>query len=206
MPIGSILVLESPWDSRSVVDASVSVFPFVSEFARACDIRAFHQSFADKTTFRLWVHNFHKAKVREPKLLYVAAHGSSGRIGGLQRSINGETIAAACRKAKSIRYVHFGSCLFGTDKNLRRLLGAAKQIRWAAGYEKQVDWIDSTLLDIMVWGRIVAREKATKGWHVQYIAKRLLDEIPGLADNLGFRFHYRHGRKTFPLFQRYPPE
>lgn len=63
----SILVLESPWDSDSVY--SKSVWPFVSEFARAMALQAFHQSFSDKKSFLHWVQQFNSEKISGEKLL-----------------------------------------------------------------------------------------------------------------------------------------
>ena len=124
----SILVLESPWDSDSVY--SKSVWPFVSEFARAMAPQAFHQSFSNKKSFLHWVQQFNSEKIPGGnKLLYVAAHGTDGRISGLRESINGKTICDALQKAKNIKYVHFGSCLFGSEANIESLLKVAKHIK-----------------------------------------------------------------------------
>jgi hypothetical protein len=193
----TILVLESPWDPHSV--KSKSVWPFVNEFANVYNIAAHHQMFTDKLSFQHWVQRFHKEKLSEPKLLYVAAHGGAGRIGGLKKDINGTTIVEACKKAKSIKYIHFGSCLFGTEDNLSNLLKSAKHLQWAAGYDKEVAWVDSTLFDVMLWGRIGMRDCASTGKKFHTIAKELLSEIPGLAKNLGFRFQYRYGKAIKPL-------
>ncbi len=57
----SILVLESPWDNSSV--ESTSVWPFVSEFAKARGIRAYHQAFLDKSSFIHWVESYNKEKL-----------------------------------------------------------------------------------------------------------------------------------------------
>jgi hypothetical protein len=194
----SILVLESPWDTASV--KSKSVWPFVSEFAKAMDLRAFHQAFSDKISFCHWINVFNKEKAASQKLLYVAAHGTDGRISGLQKAINGTTIVTALKKAKNVKYVHFGSCLYGSESNLASLLRTAKHISWAAGYDKSVDWVDSTLFDVMLWGRIARRDAETKGLRTHTLAQELMKEIPGLAQNLGFRFQYRYGKNVKSLF------
>jgi hypothetical protein len=193
----TMLVLESPWEDCSV--ESTSVWPFVSEFARVREIKAFRQSFSDVKSFKHWVNCFHKEKLRGPKLLYIAAHGTDGRISALKASINGKTIAATIKRAKSIEYVHFGSCLFGTNKNLTALLKNAKHLKWAAGYESSVDWVDSTLLDILLWGRIESRDDGSKGKRTHTLAAELLCEVGGLAKALGFRFQYRYGNKIKSL-------
>jgi hypothetical protein len=195
----SILVLESAWDNSSV--QSKSVWPFVSEFAKATNIQAFHQSFSDRHSFEHWIECYNREPLAGQKLLYIAAHGSEGRISGLKRSVNGTTITSSMKKATNIQYVHFGSCFYGSESNLRNLLYEAEHIRWAAGYQRSVDWIDSTLFDIMLWGRIVNRNtEETKGIKTHTLAKELFNEIPGLAKNLGFRFQYRYGEKNETLF------
>jgi hypothetical protein len=192
-----MLVLESPWDPKSV--KSKSVWPFVSEFAGAIGIKAFHQTFSDKGSFCHWIARYNKEKLTDPKLLYVATHGSDGRISGLQRDINGITIRAALKRAKNIRFVHFGSCLYGTPDNLTQLLKEARHLLWAAGYNKSVDWVDSTLFDVLLWGRIAQRDKHTKGLKTHTLAKDCLEEVPGLSKNLGFCFQYRYGKKIESL-------
>jgi hypothetical protein len=196
----SILVLESPWDPKSV--RSKSVWPFASEFANAVGLDAYHQMFVDKASFHHWVRRYHAAKSPGPKLLYVAAHGSDGRIAGLRRSINGGTIAESLRLARSIEYVHFGSCFFGSADNLDGLLASARHLKWAAGYDKAVDWVDSTLFDIMLWGRIAARDpkdRFTKGKKTHTLTENLLGQTKGLAQDLGFRFHYRYGKNVWRM-------
>ncbi len=188
----SLLVLESPWDRKSV--RSKSVWPFVSEFARVYDIPAFFQGFSDKDSFQHWIRRFHKEKFSGPKLLYVAAHGSTGSIGGLLHDIYGKTIMESLKAARSIRYVHFGSCAFGSAEKLETLLNTAKGLVWAAGYEEDVDWVDSTLFDVMFWNRIAVRDRDSKGRHFQKLIGHFVEEVPGLASKLGFRFSYRRGR------------
>lgn len=194
----SILVLESPWNSQSL--KSTSVWPFVSEFANVIGIKAYHQAFLDKESFLHWVKKYNDEDVPSPKLLYVAAHGDKGRISGLLKGINSLTISDALEKSENIRYVHFGSCLFGKEENLESLLHSAKHLHWVAGYESSVDWIDSTVFDILFWRRMYARDEDNKGFKSQTIANDMLsNEIPGLAKSLAFRFHYRHGKKIFAL-------
>ncbi len=191
----SILVLEAPWDAATV--KSTSVWPFVSEFSRVVGLGAYYQTFHGRSSFEHWIEQFNKDDVASPRLLYVAAHGSSGRIQGLQREINGATINEALRKAKKISYVHFGSCLFGSQENLDTLLDTAKHLRWAAGYDQAVDWIDSMALDLMFWSRIGPRDKddkAKKYLKTHTLAKGLIAEVPGLARNLGFHLSYRWGK------------
>lgn len=100
----SILLLESPWDTKTV--QSSSVWPFVSEFAKVAGLAAYHQMFLDRASFQHWITQFDMDSVPSPKLLYVAAHGSEGRIAGLKRDINGATIITTLKKAKTISHLY----------------------------------------------------------------------------------------------------
>lgn len=197
----SILVLESVWDDQNI--RSKSVWPFVSEFAKASNLLAFHQSFSDKHSFEHWIECYNREPLKGKKLLYIAAHGTGGRVSGLNRQINGATITSAMKKAKNIQFVHFGSCFYGKESNLSNLLSEVEHIRWTAGYQKSVDWVDSTLFDIMLWRRIANRDpedEDLRGTRTHTVAKKLIREIPGLAKNLGFRFQYRYRGKIESLF------
>ena len=187
----SILVLESPWDNESV--NSPSVWPMVREFASARGLKAFHQTFFDKSSFQHWVQAYNSEPISGPKLLYVAAHGDNGRLCGLKKDINRSTIISTLVDSKNIKFVHFGSCLFGSQKNLQELLTEAEHLSWAAGYNERVDWIDSTLFDILFWGRIESRYGETRGRRTHTLVSDLLKQVHGLADQLGFRLQYRYG-------------
>lgn len=187
----SILVLESPWDSESV--KSPSVWPMVREFASARGLKAFHQTFFDTRSFQHWVRAYNSEPISGPKLLYVAAHGDNGRLSGLKKDINRSTIISTLEDCNNIKFVHFGSCLFGSEKNLKELLFEAPHISWAAGYDERVDWIDSTLFDILFWGRIESRYGDTRGRRTHTLVADLLQQVHGLADQLGFRLQYRYG-------------
>jgi len=192
----SILVLESIWDSTTV--KSKSVWPFVSEFANVNGINAYHQVFTDKDSFCHWIKLFDKERATKPKLLYIATHGNIARISGLNHEINFNTILSEIRKTKTIQYVHFGTCYIGNPENLKLLLEKSKKVTMVSGYNKEVDWIDSTLFDIMLWGRIISRENNDKGKKSHSVVKDFVsEEVLGLADNLGFQFAYRYGDRIF---------
>lgn len=187
----SILVLEAPWDSNSL--ESSSVWPMIREFAAVRGIKAFHQTFFDKASFEHWIKAYDEMAIAGPKLLYIACHGGNGQLGGLSRNLNRTSIQTAVQAARNISFVHFGSCLFGSEKNLQKLLDAAPHLRWVAGYDKEVDWVDSTLFDILLWGRIESRDEDSYRKKTHTLASELIGQVQGLADQLGFHFQYRYG-------------
>jgi len=187
-----VLVLESPWEDEK----SYSVWPFVEGFSRASEIEASYRSFFDSASFKHWIDVFRKHKRgRSGNLLYVAAHGSKGRIEGLGKSINKNTVVDTLKKARSFQYVHFGSCLFGQESNLEELLKTCRHIKWAAGYEKEVPWIQSTLFDILFWERIRIRERDEEGRKFFTIVSDFIEKHSAWINEFGFRFAYRYGKE-----------
>jgi len=171
----------------------------IREFAAVRGIKAFHQTFVDKASFEHWVDAYDKENVGGRKLLYIACHGGDGQLGGLSKNLNRTTIEKTVQKARNIRFVHFGSCWFGSEKNLKNLLELAPHLEWVAGYDKSVDWVDSTLFDILLWGRIESRDEITRGKKTHILAEELVDQVEGLAKHLGFRFQYRYGENIWQL-------
>lgn len=178
---------------------SSSVWPLIREFAAVRGIKAFHQTFFDKASFEHWVDAYDREAIAGPKLLYIACHGSNGQLSGLSKNLNRTSIQQAVQAARNISCVHFGSCLFGSEKNLEELMNAAPHLRWVAGYDKKVDWVDSTLFDILLWGRIESRDEDSHGRKTHTLANELMEQVEGLTDHLGFRFHYRYGDSIWEL-------
>jgi hypothetical protein len=194
----SMLILESTWDSDSLDQKSV--WPFISEFAKIREIRAFHKSFSDAKSFEHWIERFNNQDTPSPKLLYVAAHGQHGQIGGLNRNIRKTSIKEILKKYDTIKYLHFGTCFFGKNDNFEDFLDEIDHLRWVAGYQNEVDWIDSTLFDILVWGRMTDRNENNKGVQTHTIIGDLVtNEVNGLARNLGFKVASRYGERIRTL-------
>jgi hypothetical protein len=191
----SIMVLEGPWDGEDV--GSESLWPFIQQFAQAAELAAFHRTFFDTASFRHWLGTFHKNNdAPQSRLLYVAAHGSPGKIEGLAGGIQRRTVFAALRKAKSLRYVHFGCCDFGQPANLVEALQKSKHLQWAAGYCREVDWVDATVFDILFWNRLLRDEDDEETQRVHFYSLMrtfLVRDVNGLADKLGFVVAYRRG-------------
>jgi hypothetical protein len=75
----SLLVLENPWND-SVADA-VSVAPFVRW---AWDVKTYSRPFYRGDELQIWLEDFARSRHGiGRRLIYVAAHGSRGRLGGL---------------------------------------------------------------------------------------------------------------------------
>jgi hypothetical protein len=195
----TIFVLESSWDKEKPLTHS-SIMPMINEFAKQRGIKAYHQVFTDTRSFRHWIKEFNKVS-NSKTLLYIASHGTEDCLYGTISGIKKTTIIHALKNAKKIQYVHFGACLFGNINNLKAILNNATHLNWAAGYRKSVDWVDSTLFDLLLWGKITpnGRSDEQKNIKTHTIVNELLNnQAKGLADELGFEFAYWYGSKIFP--------
>jgi hypothetical protein len=196
MHINTIFVLESSWDKENPLSNS-SVMPFVSEFAKQRGIKAYYQVFTDTKSFCHWINEFNKVATSS-SLLYIASHGNKGSLIALNGGIKRGSIISALAKAKNIKFVHFGSCLFGNRGNLLLILKKCKHFQWAAGYNKSVDWINSMLFDILLWGRITTREDHERSKKTQTIVKDIAEnQAAGMVADLGFEYAYRYGTSIF---------
>lgn len=194
--IKSIFILESSWDSDGALE-HVSVQPIISEFAKQRNIKTYHKTFTDSKSLRHWVEKF-DATCTSDALLYIAAHGNSKSIYGLNTRINFTTLVDIIKRTKNIKFLQFGSCLVGRQSNLELLMKKAKKLRWAAGYNKSIDWVDSAVFEILLWSRIspVGRQENEINLKTHTIVADILEnEVKGLTAKFGFNFVYRYGTK-----------
>jgi hypothetical protein len=188
----SILVLESPWE-EDFSEQAYSVYPFVSEFAKIQGLTSHHRMFYDVTSFHHWLETFNNQN--KEFLLYIAGHGTRGRINGLRSNLNFQSIVSEITKCGNLKYAHFSTCGFGGAKNLQSIMENAKQLKWVAGYGKNIDWVDSTLFDISLWNKLL-RKEGDENKAFQTLVKEIVHSMPGAVDDLGFNFCYRYGDKV----------
>ena len=185
----SLLVLENPWN-ESVADA-ISVAPFVEGFSRwAWNVKTYSRPFYRGDELRIWLEDF--ARPRQGigrRLIYVAAHGSRGRLGGLPDgtgAMNFASFVAALKRVGGVEGVHLGCCEVGNPGNMARLLKRDRRLRktpcrWVAGYRKYVDWLDSMIVDLLFW-RALLMDPKHNAWAA---ARKTYREFPK-ARKLGF--------------------
>ena len=164
MPL-ALLVLENAWTSDAF--DGLSVLPFVEGLARYSydAVRIFAKPFYRKEELGLWLEDFRRRKRGvSQRIVYVAAHGTPGRVGGLpdgRGAINFETFHDLLRSAGRIDGVHLGCCDFGNRENVDRLLRPDRRrahsvpCRWVTGYDSAIDWFDSMLIDLVFWRHLL---------------------------------------------------
>lgn len=188
----TLLVLENPWTT----DASdvLSVIPFVEGLAKYSpdSVRVFAKPFYRIEELGYWLADFRRPRWGVgQRIVYVAAHGTKGRFGGLPdntNAINFRSFHASLRRAGHIDGVHLGCCDFGNRANAERLLRPNRRYshsvpcRWVAGYDGEINWFDSTLVDLVFW-RELLRDAKHDAWKAVF---RTYKRYP-LSRTLGFR-------------------
>jgi hypothetical protein len=166
MPL-TILVLENPWNANTF--DSLSVLPFVEGLARYSpdSVRVFTKPFYHAEELGHWLADFRRPRRGiGRRVVYVAAHGTAGRVGGLPDgtgAINFRTFHHLLRSAGHIEGVHLGCCDFGNIENAERILRPDRRrarhvpCRWVAGYDRYIDWFQSTLVDLVFWRELLRR-------------------------------------------------
>src|SRR5262245_58248288 len=93
----SLLILENPWSPQ--VDDRTSVVPFLEAALSDFNVTLYTRPFYRHPELRLWLRNFRVSTPRRyRRILYLAAHGHRGRLGGLpdgSAAINFVTLARA---------------------------------------------------------------------------------------------------------------
>lgn len=181
-----LLVLESNWNEDKLDD--MSVWPFFKEFSNVIDIEAHYKTFSDLKTLRHWVNVYDQSRSSK-KILYIASHGSDGRIYGLGKAINHSSIIQILESCENITHVLFGCCSFGGQNNLIDIVEKSPSVKFASGYEKEIDWIDSTLFDLFVLRMIYDRD--SRALHTK-MYDLMDEENPKMANKLEFKFAYEY--------------
>jgi len=186
----ALLVIEGLWWTPEEKPKRPSVLHFLEglESYRG-DFNIYYANFYEKEGFRRALED-DLTNTKENRLfLYVAAHGTGKRIGGL-KSKTGMKLPAmfkAVRNAanySNIEGVLIGSCSVGN--NIEDFIDTTKNssITWLFGYTCEIGWMASTLIDVSIFEHLMklgrrdlksrkniidAFEKALKRFNGDYI-------------------------------------
>ena len=186
----ALLVIEGLWWTPEEKPKRPSVLHFLEglESYRG-DFNIYYANFYEKEGFRRALED-DLTNTKENRLfLYVAAHGTGKRIGGL-KSKTGMKLPAmfkAVRNAanySNIEGVLIGSCSVGN--NIEDFIDTTKNssITWLFGYTCDIGWMASTLIDVSIFEHLMklgrrdlknrkniidAFEKALKRFNGDYI-------------------------------------
>ncbi|MEH6490493.1 hypothetical protein [Halopseudomonas sp.] len=150
----AILVLESPWALDDSDSNRSSVRPFVEGMAKMePDVDVFSANFYDKNSFRLALECLCKVRF-DNAIIYVAAHGYPGTIGGVKITDAMVMIGEAAKK-HGITGLMLGSCFVGGDTVKLEVFIEGTGLRWAAGYSSSCNWLEGTLVDCNIMAKML---------------------------------------------------
>ncbi len=185
----NLLVLENPWNDS--VSDGISFAPFVEGFAKwAADAVTFTRPFYGKEELRIWLEDFtRRRRGIGRRVVYVAGHGTAGRLGGLpdeSQAMNFQTFSTMLKRTGGIDGVHLGCCQIGNHRNVDLLLRPDRRRRWAvpcrwvAGYRENIDWLDSMFVDLLFW-RFLLQDPRRDPW-------RGHEDLPAISTRTGTSF------------------
>lgn len=151
----AILVLESPWGLDDSDANRSSVLPFIEGVAKyAGDTEVFHANFYDVSSFKKALECLCKTKYSNTTV-YIAAHGSAGKIGNVDLFDAMASIALRSRDY-NISGVLLGACYVGKDSTALEACIEDSAIRWCVGYASSAWWIEGTLIDCAILSAMTA--------------------------------------------------
>jgi len=161
MTTTALLVIEGLWWTPEEKPKRPSVLLFLEglESYRG-DFNIYYANFYEKEGFRRALED-DLTNTRENRLfLYVAAHGTGKRIGGL-KSKTGMKLPAMFKAVRSaanysnIEGVLIGSCSVGN--NIADFIDTTKNssITWLFGYTCEIGWMASTLIDVSIFEHLM---------------------------------------------------
>jgi len=162
----ALLVIEGLWWTPEQKPKRPSVLLFMEGLESIQgDFNIYYANFYEKIGFRRALED-DLTNTKENRLfLYVAAHGTGKRIGGLT-SKTGMKLPAMFKAVKSaanysnIEGVLIGSCSIGN--NIGDFISTTKNshIAWIFGYTCEIGWMASTLIDVSIFEHLMDLKKS----------------------------------------------
>jgi hypothetical protein len=162
----ALLVIEGLWWTPEQKPKRPSVLQFLEGLESIQgDFNIYYANFYEKEGFRRALED-DLTNTREGRLfLYVAAHGTGKRIGGLKAK-TGMKLPAMFKAVKdaanysNIEGVLIGSCSIGN--NIDDFISTTKNshIAWIFGYTCEIGWMASTLIDVSIFEHLMRLKKS----------------------------------------------
>lgn len=145
----AIWILEAPWGLDAQDSNRASVLPFIEGVGKHLpNIEVFHANFYDKSSFEKAFDCLSKCKSLNTTV-YIAAHGSKKKIGGV--NIIDLLITIARKSVEfNITGVMLGSCYAGGNTSTMEVCIQESKIKWCAGYSASCNWLEGTMIDCSI--------------------------------------------------------
>jgi len=159
--IKNIACLESLWDED--IENRLSVSPILELVSKMDGVK---YTYLTCSTIEELKYNLTLLKRKKGYgILYLAFHGSLGKIILAESPIDIETLATFMGKGFKDWIVHFGSCgTIDVGKDRIKNFIKATDVSMVLGYKKEVDWIDSAALDLLILDWLQEYKDMLKFW------------------------------------------
>jgi len=159
----NIACLESLWDKD--IENRLSVSPILELVSKMDGVK---YTYLTCSTIEEFKYNLTLLKrKRGYGILYLAFHGSPGKIILAKSTIEIETLATFMGKGFKDWIIHFGSCgTIGARKDRIKTFIKATDVSMVLGYKKDVDWIDSAALDLLILDWLQEYKDMNKFWRM----------------------------------------
>jgi hypothetical protein len=162
----ALLVIEGLWWTPEEKPKRPSVFHFLEGLESVQgDFNIYYANFYEKEGFRRALEDDLTNTSEKRLFLYIAAHGTGKRIGGLKAK-TGMKLPVMFKAVKdaanysNIEGVLIGSCSIGN--NIDDFISTTKNssIAWIFGYTCEIGWMASTLIDVSIFEHLMALRKS----------------------------------------------
>ncbi|MCK9632853.1 MAG: hypothetical protein M0R30_14585 [Methanoregula sp.] len=162
----ALLVIEGLWWTPEQKPKRPSVLHFLEGLESfSGDFNIYYANFYEKVGFRRALKDDLTNTQEDRLFLYIAAHGTGKRIGGLT-SKTGMKLPAMFKVVKNaanysnIEGVLIGSCSVGN--NIDDFISTTKNshIAWIFGYTCEIGWMASTLIDVSIFEHLMKLKKS----------------------------------------------
>ena len=148
----AVLVLEHPWFRVSEDPAQTSIAPFLDGLSRLNGLSVFYATFFDARSFGQALEHLMDARKLDgikKVIVYVASHGSGGRIGG-EIGINLRTVFRRITELGHDKVVGviLDACDVGMQFDIIEAGMNEAHIRWVTGFSASLDWLTATSIHL----------------------------------------------------------
>ncbi len=159
MANSALLVIEGLWWTPEEKPKRPSVLHFLEGFESfRGDFNIYYANFYEKEGFKRALED-DLTNTRENRLfLYIAAHGTEKRIGGMKLPAMFKAVRSAANYS-NIEGMVIGSCSVGN--NIDDFIATTKNssMSWIFGYTCEIGWMASTLIDVSVFEHLMILER-----------------------------------------------
>ena len=152
----ALIILESPWWDIATNPNRASVYPFFNGLEKLSDsMRVYHTIFYEANSCKAALDDLSTNNPFDRPYLYIAAHGTKRKLACIHLDIILNAIQNKARHV-GVEGVILGSCSTGISvENMKDAIKSCK-IVWMMGYRGKVNWMESTLIDLAVFEKMMA--------------------------------------------------